>query len=469
MAAPQKATLYEVLGVGQSASKNQITKAYRRLAKEVHPDKPNGDAEQFKRINRAHEVLTDPVKRDLYDRLGEEGLEKGVRQSERKGKRRTRDVLHELPMTLEQLYAGQVKKMAVRRKVIDKENPINACSACHGRGAKLESTPFGMMSSTCTACEGSGKIFKHRQEREVLEVHVQKGAPDGHKIIFHGKADEHPDAETGDVVFIVKEQRHSEFKRRGADLFVERTIALVEALCGFQIELTHLDGRKLLVKSAPGEVVKPMAHGFDPLSMEDDTKTWEQIPDADCPSIPTVAEAPCTDVHIVKNLCETQLKSRGIDVNAFVIDAAKGKTYFKTAVRGEILSAQQRCSGYTIYMVSDPDSQAQLRTMKAVRDEGMPTCKNPFVHGNLFLKLNIEFPQTLPEHAQQTLHALLPPPLHASMQSGNVSDTVEEHTVIELDPLQSFNANKANMKDSGEAYEEDEAGYEPGEPQCPTM
>merc|ERR1719162_1895474 len=108
------------------------------------------------------------------------------------------------------------------------------------------------MQSACGACGGQGKSFKTKSDREVLEVHIQKGVPDGHKVQFREMADEHPDADTGDVVFVLKEQEHSEFKRRGADLFIERRISLVEALCGFEVDITHLDGRKLLVKTAPG-------------------------------------------------------------------------------------------------------------------------------------------------------------------------------------------------------------------------
>jgi len=475
----QETGLYELLGLDRTATKVQITKAYRRLAKEVHPDKPNGDAERFKRINHAHEVLTDPVKRDLYDRYGEEGLEKGGPPqpdfqdlfSRKVQKKRTTDVVHELPMTLVQLYAGQTKKMAVRRKVVDKESPINSCAACNGQGIKLQSTPLGMMSVPCSACEGSGKVFKHRQEREVLEVHVQPGAPDGHKIVFSGKADERPDAETGDVIFVVKEQKHQDFKRRGADLFVERTLSLVEALCGFEMELTQLDGRKLLVKSAPGEVVRPMQTGFDPLAPEGDKKVWETIPNADCPHISTVAEASVTDVDVLKDACEGRLKQRGLDVNAIVVDAENGKAYFKAGPRHEIL-ADQHAARTTMYVVADPSSQSQLRAMKAVKDEGMPTCKNPFVHGNLFLILHIEFPVSLTESTQQGLRALLPPPLKASMPPSDVSDDLdqaEEHTVIELDPVQSFNDNKTNMTTGGEAYEEDEEHHVPGQAQCPTM
>merc|ERR1719512_109080 len=102
------------------------------------------------------------------------------------------------------------------------------------------------MRSQCKNCGGDCRVFASKPEREVLDVHIQKGSPDNHKVQFRGMADEHPDAETGDVVFVLKEQEHAEFTRKGADLFIERKISLVEALCGFKIELTHLDGRKLL-------------------------------------------------------------------------------------------------------------------------------------------------------------------------------------------------------------------------------
>lgn len=462
----QKTDLYELLGVDRTASKSKITTAYRKLAKEVHPDKPNGDAEQFKRINRAYEVLTDPAKRDLYDRLGEDGLENapGKPPTIRK---RTPDIVHELSLTLEQLYAGHTKKMAVRRKVIDKKSPINSCSMCHGHGVKMHNSPLGIMTSPCNACDGSVKIFKHQQHREVLQVHVPPGAPDGHKIVFQGKADERPGAETGNVIFIVKEQQHKDFKRRGADLFVERTISLVEALCGFEIEVNQLDGRKLLVKSTPGEVTRPMPKGFDPLAPEADIQgVWEEVPDADCPNISNVAEAAETDVELLKRACETQLKRRGYDVTAIVVDTQSGKSYFKTAARSEILSSHQPRVGCTMYVVSDPNSQSQLRSMKAVKDEGMPTPKNPFVHGNMFLVLSIEFPQSLSENVQQGLRTLLPPPLNASTSCEDLLDGVEEHTMVELDPVQSFSENQANMTTGGEAYDDDEdAG--PGQTGCP--
>merc|ERR1712224_660035 len=102
-------------------------------------------------------------------------------------------------------------------------------------------------------------------------------------------ADEHPDCDTGDVVFVLKEQEHAVFKRKGADLYVEKTIGLVEALCGFKMDLKHLDGRKLLIQTHPGDIIKPLPQAFNPLDTGEDAKTdWEVFPDCDCPSLDNV-------------------------------------------------------------------------------------------------------------------------------------------------------------------------------------
>merc|ERR1712014_69075 len=131
------------------------------------------------------------------------------------------------------------------------------------------------MQSQCNSCGGQGKSFKTKSEKEILEVHIQKGSPDGHKIPFREMADEHPDADTGDVIFVLKQQDHAVFKRKGADLFIEKNISLVEALCGFEMELKHLDDRKLLIKTTPGEIIKPTVKGFDPLEAKDSKLEWE--------------------------------------------------------------------------------------------------------------------------------------------------------------------------------------------------
>merc|ERR1712188_66570 len=122
---------------------------------------------------------------------------------------------------------------------------------------------------------------------------------------------------------------------------------------------------------------------------------------------------------------------------------------------GEALAAKKPRKGCTMYVISDPDANKSMRVMKAVKGEGMPTFKNPFVHGNLFLVLTIEFRDSLTPDNQEALHKLLPPPLNETAWSKDDED-VEVHSVVEIDPVQSFNENKVNMSSGQEAYDEDE-------------
>jgi len=338
---------------------------------------------------------------------------------------------------------------------------------------KIETIRMGpmiqRMQSQCNSCGGAGKSFKTKQEREVLDVLIQKGSPDGHKVVFSEMADEHPDADAGDVIFVLKQQEHKLFKRRGADLFLERKISLVEALCGFTLELEHLDGRKLHISTSPGEIVKPMPHGFDP-TVDVDSKplVWEVLENTDCPDIDTVAQGETTDVDTLKNACDTQLKRKGIQVGAFVVDSQRA--YFKAATREEILAAKKSRSGHTMYLAINPNAHDDARLMKAVKGEGMPTFRNPFVHGNLFLSLTIEFPTALKPEVQEALRGLLPSPLNRLTFS---NDDVEVHAVEDMDPVQSYNSNKANMTSGGEAYDDDDGDRGgmsgPGGVQCKQM
>lgn len=148
------------------------------------------------------------------------------------------------------------------------------CSGCKGTGVKVSVRRLGpmmqQMQHPCDECQATGEKVNDKDrctqckgekvvpEKKVLEVVVEKGMQIGQKITFSGEADEAPDTITGDIVFVLQQKKeHPKFKRKGDDLFAEHTVSLTEALCGFQFVLTHLDGRKLLIKSKPGEIVKP--------------------------------------------------------------------------------------------------------------------------------------------------------------------------------------------------------------------
>merc|ERR1712087_863132 len=118
-----------------------------------------------------------------------------------------------------------------------------------------------------------------------------------------------------------------------------------------------------------------------------------------------------------------QPKREGIDVGAFVVDGSRA--YFKQCTQEEALAAKKPRRGSTMYVVSDPDAKKAFRMMKAVKGEGMPTYKNPFVHGNLFLNMKIQFPESLDSEVQKKIRPLLPPPLHAVKFTPD-----EEHEVV---------------------------------------
>merc|ERR1719188_1983817 len=177
---------YKLLEVDKNSSEADIKKAYRKLAVKHHPDK-GGDPEKFKEITRAYEVLSDPKKKQTYDQFGEEGLEEGGGGGDpsdifselfggggRRGggggrKKKTKDVVQPLKVTLEQLYQGATKKMAITRQVIDKKKGVTECRQCDGRGVKVEVVRMGpmiqQMQSQCSTCGGSGKTFQTKSER----------------------------------------------------------------------------------------------------------------------------------------------------------------------------------------------------------------------------------------------------------------------------------------------------------------
>ncbi|XP_020096223.1 dnaJ protein homolog 2-like [Ananas comosus] len=297
---------YEILGVSKNASQDDLKKAYRKAAIKNHPDK-GGDPEKFKELAQAYEVLSDPEKREIYDQYGEDALKEGMGagggvhdpfdifqsffggssfggggSSRGRRQKRGEDVIHPLKVSLEELYNGTTKKFSLSRNIIcsqcngkgSKSGASMECGACQGTGMKVSIRQLGpnmiqQMQHPCNECKGTGEAIDENdrcpqcngekvvQEKKVLDIVVEKGMQHGQKITFPGEADEAPDTITGDIVLILQQKDHPKFKRKGDDLFVEHTLSLTEALCGFQFVLTHLDNRQLLIKSNPGEVVKP--------------------------------------------------------------------------------------------------------------------------------------------------------------------------------------------------------------------
>jgi len=125
------------------------------------------------------------------------------------------------------------------------------------------------LQTECPKCRGMGEIIKDKdrckkcngnkvtQEKKVLEIFSEKGHTHKQKLVFSGEGDQEPNVIPGDVIIVLNQEPHKIFRRDNADLFMEKEINLYEALCGFTFSITHLDGRVLLVKSNPGEIIKP--------------------------------------------------------------------------------------------------------------------------------------------------------------------------------------------------------------------
>lgn len=121
------------------------------------------------------------------------------------------------------------------------------CDECRGKGEVIDEK------NKCKTCNGK-KVVK---EKKVIEAEIDKGTPNNYQYTLHGEADEFPGTEPGDVIIVAQEQPHKRFKRKGADLLLEKSITLLESLTGVDFVLTHLDGTKIRIKNDPGEVIKP--------------------------------------------------------------------------------------------------------------------------------------------------------------------------------------------------------------------
>lgn len=293
---------YDLLCVKPTATSDELKKAYRKLALKYHPDKNPNEGEKFKAISQAYEVLSDAKKRDLYDKGGEQAIKEGGLQSEfhspmdifdmffgmgggrrgRQGPPKGKDVVHQLKVSLEDMYNGTVKKLALQKNVIcpkcegygGKKGSVQNCGSCRGSGmqVRIQQLAPGMVQqiqTVCSDCQGQGERInpkdrckncqgrKVTRERKILEVHIDKGMKDGQQIRFGGEGDQEPDHEPGDIIIVLDEKEHEVFKRHGMDLIIRMELELVEALCGFQKTVDTLDKRTLLVTSLPAEVIKP--------------------------------------------------------------------------------------------------------------------------------------------------------------------------------------------------------------------
>jgi len=303
-----KRDYYETLGVSKGADAAEIKKAYRRKAKELHPDRnaDNPDAEaQFKEANEAYEVLKDAEKKAAYDRFGHAAFEGGMggggggprgghgdfasafsdvfddlfgdMMGGRGGGGRNRaqrgnDLRYNLRVKLEDAYAGMQKTITVPTAV--------SCGSCNGTGAEGGSEPqtcptcsgmgkvraqqgFFTVERTCPTCNGAGQIVKNpckvchghgRVEKEKsLSVNIPAGVETGTRIRLAGEGEAGMrGGPSGDLYIFIEVQDHQIFERDGVNLYCRVPVSIASAALGGEIEVPTIDGGRSRVRIPEG-------------------------------------------------------------------------------------------------------------------------------------------------------------------------------------------------------------------------
>ncbi len=296
-----KKNYYDILWVDEKASEDDIKKAFRKAAVKHHPDR-GGDAEKFKEVNEAHQILSDAQKRQQYDMFRSGGFggfgwqgfwgfgwgwfgwfSGGVDLWDLVGDlfggwfggsssswvRRGDDIQIALSISFEESFHGVEKEITYARMVKADGITEETCHTCGGRGkvAQKAQTPFGVMQvqSACPTCQWMGKIYKkdgkilwwwglERQE-ETITVKVPSGINDGVYIKFSGRGNEGTGgAPVGDLYVKIRIGMSNKYERQGDDLYVKAKVSIYDMVLGGEITIDHPEG-KMTVKIPKGTQV----------------------------------------------------------------------------------------------------------------------------------------------------------------------------------------------------------------------
>jgi molecular chaperone DnaJ len=310
-----KRDYYEVLGVVKTSTEVEITKAYRKLAMQHHPDRNVGDAEaevKFKEATEAYEVLRDPQKRGVYDQFGHAGLAGagvggadprtafhdlyddllgsffggGNRRQQRSGPRPGHDIQAVLDIDLVEAATGVRKTLTIPREELCREcagsgakpgTKPATCRRCGGQGAVVINQGFITVQQTCRACDGRGQVVTDPcpacrgngrvEVRRTIEADIPAGVDTGNRIRYTGEGHAgDPGAPRGDLEFVIRVREHKFFHRDGHNLRCQWPITFAQAALGGPIEIATLTGQKVVHELPRGlqthQVVRLAGHGM---------------------------------------------------------------------------------------------------------------------------------------------------------------------------------------------------------------
>ncbi|MBO5797003.1 MAG: molecular chaperone DnaJ, partial [Clostridia bacterium] len=316
-----KRDFYDVLGVQKGASDDEIKKAYRRVAKENHPDLHPGDAAaeaRFKEANEAYEVLSDKDKRARYDQFGHAGVDPnygagaggwggvdmdfgdlgdifssffggGGRRQNPNAPRRGSDVGTSIFISFEESAKGCKKQVEV--DVVERcetcggtgaadPKAVKTCGQCNGTGQerRVQQTPFGAMQTqtTCSRCRGRGKIIEtpckacrgsgQAARRTTVGINIPAGIDDGQVISIRGRGNAGQNGgPAGDLQVQIGVRPHPIFERRNYDIWCELPLTFAQMALGAEIQIPTLDGnvtQTVKEGTQPGEVIRLKGRGF---------------------------------------------------------------------------------------------------------------------------------------------------------------------------------------------------------------
>jgi DnaJ family protein A protein 2 len=265
---------YELLNVSRTASKEEIKKAYKELARKSHPDK-GGDPEKFKKINEAYGILSDDNLRSRYDRFGKNDAEiphhfpdffnmfpfQMHQQMHQQTQRRTPNRNMNLELTMDETFQGATVKYRYKRKVYIGDISSSTCSQCHGNGKVMEQihAPIGIIQnvSICPSCAGVGVAVSEDQFQtisEIVDIYVPPGSGAGKQVVLHGKSDEMPKMENGDIILTIVIKDHPIFKMVGTrDVLWDVVVHPLEALTSFSRSVKLPSGEIIHIEHNPND------------------------------------------------------------------------------------------------------------------------------------------------------------------------------------------------------------------------
>ena len=265
---------YHILGINRNASKDEIKKAYKEIARHSHPDK-GGNADTFKKINEAYSVLSNDELKQRYDQFGKNGVEGGAPmpanfpgffnmfpfQMRPQQNKRTPDRTLDLEMTMEEAYHGVSIKFRYNHKVFIGNASSATCHECKGSGNVIEQMhgPIGIIQNVriCHSCAGIGISVSEDQFRtdtEIIDISIPPHSFAGQKFTLKGRSDEMPKMETGDLVLTIVIKKHSSFElENGKDIIWKISVHPFEALTSFSRKIKLPSNETICIKHTPND------------------------------------------------------------------------------------------------------------------------------------------------------------------------------------------------------------------------